>query len=389
LVTAATTSPRIAVVQRGDWAGARRAAAAGGVETYNGQFHTVRLLDDLLRPHPHLSYAKGQLEPEVIEGHGTLRHLPEPIGLTKLLPGRWREWLRARQAIRGMEAFGTTHLLLRLNDVVGATILAWADRRNLPTAVLLAARFNPQHAPDVKLATLANADNVLFLANHNTVATQSAIDCGLRAEKAIAWDLPPDSRPEDFEPKTIDPTARLELAYAGQMIETKGVGDLLDAVAKLHHAGRPVRLRAFGDGGALAQFRRHPMVAAGVAELPGQSDNAVVQRAMRDAHLVVVPSRPEFAEARPFVLGEALSKRTPVVVSDHPIFRGYFTEGVGAHFFPAADAQALADVLAKTAADPAAYAGLSRRTAEAWVGLQIDTTFDDILARLADAWHLA
>ena len=379
---------RIGVVQRGDWVEARRAVAAGEAETYRGQRYTTDALSALLAGRPHLIVSKGQAEPEVAEGEGVCVALPEPSAWARPLPGRWREKLRARWAIRRLERFGATHLLLRLNDVVGCELLRWAQKRNLPTAVILAARFDADHPADARFAALANAPNVAFVANHNRVATRSMIDCGLSPEKAVAWDYEPDVRPQDNPPKTRDPAAPQTIAYAGQMIVNKGVGDLLDAVQKLRDAGRDVRLTAFGEGDDLPNFRDHPAARGGAAELPGRVGNDVVQRAMREADVVCVPTRPAFAEALPLVIGEGLAARTPLVLSDHPIFAGYFAEGTGVTFFPAADAAALAGRLAALADGSAAYAALSESTAAAWQSFQIDTTFADVLARLRDDWRL-
>jgi glycosyltransferase involved in cell wall biosynthesis len=107
---------------------------------------------------------------------------------------------------------------------------------------------------------------------------------------------------------------------------------------------------------------------------------------MRESALVVVPSRHEYTEGLPFVIQEALALRTPVVMSDHPVFMKYFREGEGVRFFKGADPSSLANVIADTLASPQAYEKLSQRTAEAWQSFQIDTRFHHLLERLATVW---
>ena len=375
-----TQSIRIASVQAGDYIEARDRLAAGGDETYRGQRHTTAALAELVRGVPHLVVSTGAKHPKKVEGDGTYVS-STPIKM-KLVPTRWREKLRARKIIRELEAFKPTHLLLRVSDVLGCEVLAWGNRRNLPTAINIAACFRTDNPVQRRFCTLANASNVLLVGNHNRVATQSLVDCGLKPDKAVAWDQPPTIKPSDYAPRTM-PEGTPRVVFAGSLIEAKGAGDLVKAA---EIAGGAFCVTICGDGPIRAQLALSEAVAKGWVELAGKIPNGEVVRRMREAAVVCVPTRHSFAEALPLVLQEGLAVRTPLLLSDHPVFQSYFRDGQGVRFFAAGDAGSLANVMQEIIRDESRYADLSRQTESAWQSFQIDTTFGDVLKRIGKAW---
>ncbi len=375
-----TQSIRIASVQAGDYLEARDRLAGGGDETYRGQRHTTAALAELVQGVPHLVVSTGAKHAKKVEGEGTFVS-STPVKI-KFLPTRWREKVRAKRIIAELEAFKPTHLLLRISDVLGCELLKWANARNLPTAINIAACFRADNPVQRRFCELANASNVLLVGNHNRVATQSLIDCGLKAEKAVAWDQPPTIKPSDYLPRTM-PEGAPRVMFAGSLIENKGAGDLARA-AEL--GGGAFHVTICGDGPIKPQLQQSPAVAKGWVELAGKLPNAEVVRRMREATVVCVPTRHAFAEALPLVLQEGLAVRTPLLLSDHPVFKSYFRDGQGVRFFPAGDAAALAGIVKEITSDAARYAELSRLTEEAWQSFQIDTTFGDVLKRIGKEW---
>ena len=139
-----------------------------------------------------------------------------------------------------------------------------------------------------------------------------------------------------------------------------------------------------GEGALRATLQTHPGVQEGWLELPGSISSEQILDRMKKSWIVVVPTRPVFPEALPVVIIEALSTRTPAVLSDHPIFREYFTEDQGVRLFPAGSAEALAATLMKVAAaDPDVYRRLSEGTAAVRHSLQIECRLHHLLERFA------
>src|SRR5581483_10823137 len=132
------------------------------------------------------------------------------------------------------------------------------------------------------------------------------------------------------------------LLFAGVVSESKGALDVLRAAERLRGAGRKFHLVFLGDGPARPVILSHPGISEGWIESPGRVGNEEVVRRMRQSDLIIVASRHEFPEGMPQVLSEGLAARTPMVISDHPIFVGYFREGQGVRYYPAGNDAALA-----------------------------------------------
>lgn len=377
---------RIAIVQHGDYAQACRLASSDQPETYAGQRDTIETYDRLLGPVPHLIVSLDGDSPPQRRGNGELvcvrpRKLPG-------IPARVGLHLAAWRIRRRIEQFDATHLLLRCSNLIGCDLLAWANRRRKPAAVITAMRFDPGSPACVRFCQLANDPNVALVANHHRVATRTMVACGLREDKPIVYDFARRENPDAVEPKRAPTGSEPTILFAGVVSEPKGALDLLRAADRLRAAGRKFRLVFLGDGPARAAILAHPGTGQGWIESPGRVGNEQVVGRMRDSDVIVVPSRPEFPEGMPQVLSEGLAARTPMVISDHPVFVGYFREGEGVRYFPAGDDAALADAIAKVLDDPAEYEQLSRASADAWRSFQVDTKLRDVLHRVGQIWGL-
>jgi glycosyltransferase involved in cell wall biosynthesis len=113
----------------------------------------------------------------------------------------------------------------------------------------------------------------------------------------------------------------------------------------------------------------------------GVVPNRSVIELMRSADAVVVPSRHEYTEAFPLTIIEALTCRTPLVVSDHPMFRDRLQDDVSALFFPAGQANELAARVTRLFGDPALYRSLSENSAAAWEALRIPVGLAELFTR--------
>jgi glycosyltransferase involved in cell wall biosynthesis len=378
---------RLACVQNGDYTQAARQFAQGGSETYNGQFYTVSAFQRFTAGQPHIVVSMDAPPHEERQGAAVWCGIPQPKFFVRL-PRRWISLLHARQIIQRLERFEPSHLLLRCLDLVGCELLSWANRHGIKAAAIFAARLDPHHPPSLRFCRLGNDNNVAFFANHNRVAAQTMIECGLRSEKAIAWDLPPAVTPDEHVPRRRDAADVVRLLYAGALEPAKGIEDLIEAAELRHAAGQRIDLTVCGAGSLLDKLRAHEGIRQGWLAVLGKVAHEQVVDRMAGADFVVVPSRSEFNEGLPFVIQEGLAVRTPLLLSKHPVFLKYLDEGQGVAFFEERNPQALSALIEKLSCDPMRYAQLSQRTADAWQTLQCPLKFHDVLNRLAEKWEL-
>ena len=90
-----------------------------------------------------------------------------------------------------------------------------------------------------------------------------------------------------------------------------------------------------------------------------------VLETMRTHDAVLVPSRHEYPEGLPITIYEALCTWTPVVASDHPMFRQRLVPDRNALVFEASKPASLAAAVARLMTDPALYRSLSKVGGEA------------------------
>jgi glycosyltransferase involved in cell wall biosynthesis len=379
---------RIACVQNGDYTAALSSRLDGGAETYNGQFYTVDAFRTFVGDYPHLVVSLDAKPHEVVRGSATLMAIAEPRRILGI-PRRITLKRHAAGIIDALEEFGATHLLVRCCDVIACELMAWANRRQVKTAAIVAAQFSPTHGPCRRFCELANAANVLFVANHNRVATQTLIDCGLNPSKAIAWDLPPAATPQQYAVKQRELGSPLKLVFAGALREEKGVTDLVVAVKHSRKASVDMTLTICGSGPLLGRLLQDEGNQQGWLCVTGQVPVTDVIQRMDQCDAVVVPSRSSFAEGLPFVIQEALAVRSPLVLSDHPVFVRYFREGNAVRFFREGDANSLEKVLRELAADVEVCRRLSERTEGVWAELQCPLKFADMLERLSVEWGMS
>jgi glycosyltransferase involved in cell wall biosynthesis len=378
---------RIACVQNGNYTEAAKRLAGGGAEDYGGQRYTVDAFQRWVGDRPHAVISLDATPHRLVDGKR------EYVGIRSdkpyfLMPRRVSEHWRAWRAIAALGRFRPTHLLLRCNDVVGCDVLRWAIQRKIPTGVIIASRFRTEHPPCMRFCALANHPLVSFVANHNRVARDSLLECGLRPSKAVMWDYPALLEPSQYDAKTLEPGQTIRLVYAGMVRADKGVHDLVDAAHILRRHKLPVEVRMMGVGEALTALQRHPGVAEGWLHLLGQRENSQVIEEMRAATLAVVPSRHDFPEALPLVIHEALSVRTPVILSDHPVFLEYFQDGNAVRFFQSKSPESLAKIVEQLSSDRCEYERLSQQTRQVSESFQIENKFHHLLERLALEWGM-
>ena len=346
----------------GDFAGAIRRHVDGEAQTYGTHGPLAALFIALAEAGYHVT-AYSFMSPTAQENSPAPNIRTVQLGASHYLDERIVSAFRDEQADASVVHF--PHLKL-----LGA---AAADgRRVLP---VMAASYNRRGLrPSLerfRLKRLLNSPKFRWVSNHCRPATEQLASMGVSRAKLIPWDVPHAHQPADFQPKSAPAGPTVTLAYAGAVIRDKGVPELLQAVAALRSQGLDVRCSLAGKG-PLDNYRQQA-AAAGCADaitFLGLVENDQVVGLFRDADIVVVPSRPEFPEGFPLTLFEAIATRTPIVASDHPMFRPVMKDGETAAVFRAGDAAGLAAQLRRLIDDHALYATLSRNADLSWAALQ-------------------
>jgi glycosyltransferase involved in cell wall biosynthesis len=384
----ATRGIRLAVVQHGDYAEALQILAHDLPEPYYGMKRSVALLERMLHTVDYrlisVDAPRYVLERDHGEVHGLER--PDWPRLSKV-PWSWSVY-------RAVREFQPTHLLVRTGGILALPALEYAVRRRLNTLVVMAGYMEHNgwrnRLVSRRLARALNEPCVWRVANHRRPATASVVAAGVSSEKVVAWDwdfaaIP---SPREVPIKRRDPAAPCVVAFAGTLVEGKGIGDLVRAAIRLHEQGTPIRLQICGDGPLLESLRLLAApLPAGTVEFLGRVGNDRVQGVFRAATIVCVPSRRDRSEGFPLTLSEALAVRTPVVCTDHPVIESTLVDGEGVAMVEAANPSAIAGAIHRLATDPTLYEKLSRSTPDALARLGGDVTFDELLAEWQMIWQ--
>lgn len=159
-------------------------------------------------------------------------------------------------------------------------------------------------------------------------------------------------RVDRFEDAGFDPDGPLRVGYAGRITERKGVHLLVDAASEVGG----VDLHVFGrfDPTSEDYHARLADMAAGEATFHGRyADRATPYREM---DVLVLPS--VWYENNPLVILEAFASGLPVVTADVGGMAELVDDGENGLTFQVGDSAALADTLARLAADPDLVADL-------------------------------
>lgn len=369
---------RLTIVQyAGDYRRAVENFDAGGPETYRAQHYSVGLVASLAARLEQVAVVAGVTDTAYDE---RLANGVRAVGCG----GTGQVDVDA--LVAAAQRTEPTHVVVATPQ---GALLRWTTRAKLPTIAVLADSFQRgtwrARLRNRLSAHRLNAPNIAWVGNHGLNACLSLLDIGVDPRRVVPWDWPPSTDPRATAPRRRG-DGPLRLVYVGSVIESKGVGDLIDAVARLRAAGSGVTAAIVGkDADGVMQARA---AAAGVADAVtclGLVPNDRVSRLMAEADAVVVPSRHDYPEGLPLTIYEALGVRTPLIASDHPMFRGAIVDGVSALVFAAADPAALAAAIARLDGDPALYERLSTNASDAWQKLQLPVTWGDLLTRWLDS----
>jgi glycosyltransferase involved in cell wall biosynthesis len=266
-------------------------------------------------------------------------------------------------------------------------VLRWANRKKIRTIVPLADSFlkkGLRRAFQHKLlAHYLNRPIIDWVGNHGIRACLSLVEIGVNPAKIIPWDWPPSHRPSDYSVRALNETSPKRLLYVGSITQSKGVADLLHAMALLRQRNVLVTLSVVGrdPDGSMINLAKSLQI-NDLVDFVGVVPNEDIPSKMRDADAVVVPSRHEYPEGLPLTIYEALAARTPIVASDHRMFSEALVDGESAIVFAAGNIECLAKSIEDLLNNPDVYRKLSANTEAAWNRIQLPVR----LGNLIEAW---
>ena len=288
----------------------------------------------------------------------------------------------AKDIIQHIEAQQPTHLVIRapIKDV-----LKWTITHKVPAITLLADSFQNrslrQKFRNHRLSNLLNNPHIEWVGNHGINACRNLEAIGVNPEKIIPWDWVYSVTPEQHSPKHLRQKQDFwELIYVGSISKAKGVGDLIEAVSILKRRGIPVKLKIAGKGDLAPFYQRiaELKLSAEVCFLGLVAHSSVI-KLMRDADFVLVPSHHEYPEGFPLTIYEGLCSRTPIIASDHPMFRNNLVHCQNAFIYPAAQPQEIANSIMALIDNPDLYYRLSKMSEQAWQALQVPTKWASVI----------
>jgi glycosyltransferase involved in cell wall biosynthesis len=282
-----------------------------------------------------------------------------------------------------LEAQDLTHVVIHFPH---RQLFQWATRKKIRTLGILADSFDAPgwrtRLRNFQLARVLNHPQVDWIGNHGASACRSLKRIGVDPGKIVPFDWAHPTTPQGIPVKQLRPDGSWQLLYVGSVTESKGVGDAIAAVAELRRRQVPVQLDIVGHG-ELEQFQRQSeaLQVTDLVTFVGKIPNDQVMLRMRQADIVLVPSHPAYPEGCPFTIFEALCARTPMVVSDHPVFRDNLVHRSNAMVFPAQNAIAFADCIQQLVGDPVLYRQLSEMADDTWERLQVPVSWGNLIER--------
>ena len=365
---------RIAVVQYGVLHERFETLRAGGPETYYAQRYSVDFVAQLAETH------------EFVGVCGVLGESPSESALTPRLHSacvpRVNGAVDSPAVIELLERWNPDRLILQAPV---RPILRWALRNGIDTLPLLADSFeekSPRHRYRAfMLGRLLAHPDIRAVGNHNIPSSLSLRRIGVDPEKIYPWDWPHALRPEAHPVKRLG-SGPARLVFVGSLTSSKGVGDCIEAARILKREGVDFVMTLVGGGdfeaGAAKMIADYGLGAQ--VALAGRKSHDEVVEALKEATVSLAPSWHVYPEGLPMTIYEALATRTPLALSDHPMFQPYFKDTPAARMAPERNPQALAGAIRALIDDDDAYAAASEATGTLWNRVKCDLTWGTLIA---------
>lgn len=370
---------RLLIVQyAGDYRETLQRLSQGGQETYYAQKYSVDAVAEMGK----------RLEKVAVICCLTTESYNEVLanGVYAIGAGFERD-IKIKKLIKLIEEQNPTHLIVRTPI---REVFHWGINNEIKILATFAESISSKglnrKLQGYRLANLLNNKQVEWVGNYGINACLSVKKIGVKLDKIIPWDFPATESPDSFSPKKLPETRNdLQLFYVGSLSESKGVGDILKSLALLRAKSLPIRLKIAGsDKNDFFHNQARQLQIEEHVEFLGLVPNNTVLSLMREADIVLVPSRHEYPEGFPLAISHAFCSRTPLIASDHPMFQINLKHGVNAMIFPAGNPVALSACIEKLLSDSELYLNLSIASNDAWKRLQMPVKWADLINRWLD-----
>lgn len=362
----------ILFIQYGDYREAFNSLNSGGEENYKAQKHSV----------DYVAALKDTQGTEVC-----VLCVNSKSAYDEILPNGLRVVGLVKQDIsnnaicRILDNFSPTHIVLRTPM---AFVIEYSLNKQINVLPLFADYFSNRGLRswyvNQKLVRLLNKPTIPIISNHNLPACESLARLGVNRNKIVPWDWPASSSPDDFPIKSID-SQDIRLLYVGAVSDTKGCFDCIQAMDQLDYSQHNYILRLIGPGDLdKAKELASQLAKPEKVDIVGSIPNSKVIEEMTAADIVIVPSHHQYPEGMPNTIYESLVTRTPLIVSDHPVFTARFEDNSDVIFFKASQPTSLAEKIEYLVKNPGLYQALSINSKPLWLKLQMPLKWDGLIS---------
>jgi glycosyltransferase involved in cell wall biosynthesis len=370
---------RLVIVQyAGDYAEVFQRLAKGGSETYYGQKYSVDAVTEMAKRAESVTVIccmSPEFNEQVLENR------------VRTIACGFSHKINSQKLIELIATQNPTHLIMR---TIIPEVFKWAIKNKIRTLAVFAESIATttwrQKFRNYFLAKLLNNKQIEWVGTYGITSSLLFNEIGVKADKIIPWDFLIESNPGSLSPKEIPAGVKtLKLFYAGLLIQSKGVGDILEAVAKLRERNISVHLKMAGKGEEeFFSQRVEQLQIKDSVEFLGIVPTQTLEPLMRESDLVLVTSRHEYPEGFPLTIQHALRTRTPIVASDHPMFKTHLKHGINSMIFEAGNSLALAECIEKVISDSALYHNLSAASHSTWHELRLPVKWAELIDRWLD-----
>jgi len=370
---------RLVIVQyAGDYAETFQRLAGGGSENYYAQKYSVDAVTDMAKRAESVTVIccmTPKFEDLVLEN-----------GVRAINCG-FNHKIDTKKLLELIAAQNPTHLVMRTTI---PDVFKWAIKNKVRTIAVFAESIGTgtwrNKIRNYFLANLLNNKQIEWVGTYGITSSLLFKEIGVKPDKIIPWDFLLDTNPGSLPPKEIPVGVKsLQLFYAGLLVESKGVGDILEAVAKLRERNISVNLKMAGKGEEEFFARRvEELQIKDSVEFLGMIPTQTIEPLMRESDIVLVTSRHEYPEGFPLTIQHALRTRTPIVASDHPMFKTHLKHGVNSMIFEAGNSLALAECIEKLISDSALYHNISVASHSTWHELRLSVKWAELIDRWLD-----
>ena len=371
---------RLVIVQyAGDYAEAFERLAGSGSENYYAQKYSVDAVTEMAKRSESVTVIcciAPKFENKVLEN-----------GVRAISCG-FNDKIDSQKLIELIAEQNPTHLVMR---TIIPDIFKWAIKRKIRTLAVFAESIGNgtwrNKINNYFLAKLLNKKQIEWVGTYGITSSLLFKEIGVNPDKIIPWDFLLETDPGSLAPKEIPQSVKnLKLFYAGLLVQSKGVGDILEAVAKLKERHISVELKIAGKGEGAEFFARRveELQIKDSVEFLGMVPTQTLEPLMRESDLVLVTSRHEYPEGFPLTIQHALRTRTPIVASDHPMFKTHLKHGVNSMIFEAGNSLALAECMEKLIDDTALYHNISVASHSTWHQLRLRVKWAELIDRWLD-----